>query len=69
MRGRKILCMRLSTFDKYIDMGNGIRRFKERENKPEKSPNQTIINAINEISKLQEDKGVLQLEQDKIGKV
>lgn len=57
-----------AALDKYIDMEYVTRGLKEREKqKPEREAlNLSIINAINEISKLQEEKGVLQLEQDKI---
>ena len=57
-----------AALDKYIDMEYVTRGLKEREKqKPEREAlNLAIVNAINEISKLQEEKGVLQLEQDKI---
>ena len=54
--------------DTYIDMEYVTRGLKEREKqKPEREAlNLAINNAINEIAKLTEEKGALQLEQDKI---
>ena len=57
-----------AALDKYIDMEYVTRGLKEREKqKPEREAlNLAINNAINEIAKLTEEKGALQLEQDKI---
>ena len=57
-----------AALDKYIDMEYVTRGLKEREKqKPEREAlNLAINNAINEIAKLTEEKGTLQLEQDKI---
>ena len=54
--------------DTYIDMEYVTRGLKERaKQKPERDAlNLAINNAINEIAKLTEEKGTLQLEQDKI---
>ena len=54
--------------DKYIDMEYVTRGLKEREKQKEEREalNLAINNAIEQISKLQEEKGTLQLEQDKI---
>ena len=54
--------------DKYIDMEYVTRGLKEREKQKEEREalNLAINNAINEIAKLSEEKGTLQLEQDKI---
>ena len=54
--------------DKYIDMEYVTRGLKERaKQKPERDAlNLAINNAIDEIAKLSEEKGTLQLEQDKI---
>ena len=57
-----------AALDKYIDMEYVTRGLKEREKQKEEREalNLAINNAINEIAKLSEEKGTLQLEQDKI---
>ena len=57
-----------AALDKYIDMEYVTRGLKEREKQKEEREalNLAIDNAINEIAKLSEEKGTLQLEQDKI---
>ena len=59
---------RLDALDKYIDMEYVTRGLKERAKQKEerKELNLAINNAIDEIAKLTEEKGTLQLEQDKI---
>src|SRR6056300_1362223 len=54
--------------EKYVDMEYVTRGLKEREKQKDEreSLNIAITNAINEIAKLTENKGNLQLEQDKI---
>jgi len=57
-----------SALEKYVDMEYVTRGLKEREKQKEEREvlNNAITNAINEIAKLSESKGTLQLEQDKI---
>jgi len=57
-----------AALDKYIDMEYVTRGLKEREKQKEEREalNLAINNAINEIATLSEEKGTLQLEQDKI---
>jgi len=57
-----------SALEKYVDMEYVTRGLKEREKQKEEREalNIAITNAINEIAKLTENKGNLQLEQDKI---
>ena len=57
-----------AALDKYIDMEYVTRGLKERAKQKEEREglNLAINNAINEIAKLTEEKGTLQLEQDKI---
>lgn len=57
-----------AALDKYIDMEYVTRGLKERAKQKEEREalNLAINNAINEIAKLTEEKGALQLEQDKI---
>jgi hypothetical protein len=67
-RSQKTLTLLDQTLEKYIDLEYVTRGLKEREKqKPEREAlNLAINNAINEIAKLTEEKGTLQLEQDKI---
>lgn len=57
-----------AALDKYIDMEYVTRGLKERAKQKEEREalNLAINNAIDEIAKLTEEKGTLQLEQDKI---
>jgi hypothetical protein len=57
-----------SALEKYVDMEYVTRGLKEREKQKDEREalNIAITNAINEIAKLTENKGNLQLEQDKI---
>jgi len=57
-----------SALEKYVDMEYVTRGLKEREKQKDEREtlNIAITNAINEITKLTENKGNLQLEQDKI---
>ena len=57
-----------SALEKYVDMEYVTRGLKEREKQKDEREalNISITNAINEIAKLTENKGNLQLEQDKI---
>ena len=67
-RSQKTLTLLDSALEKYVDMEYVTRGLKEREKqKPERDAlNLAINNAINEIAKLTNEKGELQLEQDKI---
>ena len=67
-RSQNTLTLLDQTLEKYIDLEYVTRGLKEREKqKPEREAlNLAINNAINEIAKLTEEKGTLQLEQDKI---
>ena len=67
-RSQNTLTLLDQTLEKYIDLEYVTRGLKEREKqKPEREAlNLAINNAINEIAKLTEEKGILQLEQDKI---
>jgi len=67
-RSQKTLDLLDSTLETYVDMEYVTRGLKEREKqKPEREAlNISINDAINEIAKLTEQKGTLQLEQDKI---
>jgi len=57
-----------SALEKYVDMEYVTRGLKEREKQKDEREalNISITNAINEIARLTENKGNLQLEQDKI---
>ena len=67
-RSNKTLTLLDSALEKYVDMEYVTRGLKEREKQKEEREvlNNAITNAINEIAKLSESKGTLQLEQDKI---
>ena len=67
-RSQSTLTLLDSALEKYVDMEYVTRGLKEREKqKPEREAlNLAINNAIDEISKLSDQKGELQLAQDKI---
>ena len=67
-RSQKTLDQLDKALDKYIDMEYVTRGLKEREKQKEEREalNLAINNAINEIAKLTNEKGNLELEQDKI---